>query len=536
MNNYGTGIVEKTIRNLNVRVDGRNATFSAEVPEEIVHEDSSPYEEEIIYTNPVDLLREGATPSFSLVRFAKVKNFIDGVYAVVEERVNEKGHSLSREDFLEGLEELVHGDTRAYVSAARSRETFNEPSMTIPQGFYDWNSQLTDAYRQIKILSASPGFFVGRENDSALNHEIMGQIHTAIERGELKTAYDAISGLYSRMTGKPEGKPCLFPSAELPDQEFFKELSSKTQTDLPEGLGKLLVQAVKEKRVSYIPDSESGLYRRQMHEITPLVLRDSEEFRKFLVNDKYGEILENEFISQWAGTRHTHVAHTSFDEIMCSVCDYGEPITITPELKVEPFATSYERMRDSLVFLEQTIRNSLPEVLDRKRLMNDGSRASLKIGEELEQMKLLLEGLSLVSKDSIHLQYQSENPKKSTGLALRWLNSLKYDPDLNRNTAIFVPIIRTSDGSRQVSYINAGFKTIGVNVSYKDKPSVGFDLPEGPHPSFEFESRKFRFPVLVHREVRVPYEKLINDKALRDMMSTSFTESELDALVEELEA
>jgi len=538
MQTYGTGVVEKEVKGLNVRIDGRNATLSAEVPREEIHKGyGSGRSEEVVYTNPIDLLQKGALPSFSLIRFAKVKNFIDGVYATVEERINERGHDLSRDDFLDKLERLVNGNAQKYISAARLRQTANEPAMTIPQGFYNWNPQLIDAYRQIKVLSRRPGFFVGREDDENLNQEIMKQVGGVIDRGEgLEETYNTILGLYSRMTGKSEGKSCLFPSAELPDQEFFKQLSFEMQSDLPEGLGKLLVEAVREGRVSYVPDADSGLYIRQMHEITPLVTRDSDEFRKFLVNDKYAEILDNEFISQWAGTRHTHVGHTSFEDMLIGACiDYNEPIVIRPNLSVEPFATSYGRMRASLDFLGETIRTTLPEVLDRERLMNNGGRADITIGEELEQMKLLLRGLELTSKDSIHLPYQDGDAKTAIDKASSWLSNAQNDIDLNRNTAIFVPIIRTTDGSRQISYIDAGFKTVDVDVSYRDKPSVEISGVERFFGGHEFESSRFRFPVLVHREVRVPYEKLINDRGLREMLNGSFTESELDSVVQKLE-
>lgn len=535
MQQYGIGIAEREIRGYKVKIDGRRATISAVVPKEEVHEDYG-RSEEVIYTNPVDLLQRGALPSFSLVRFAKVKNFIDGVYATVEEKVHERGHHLSREDFLENLERLVSGDAQRYISAARKRQTSNDPAMTIPQGFYDWSPQLTDAYRQIKVVSRRPGFFVGRDDDKDLNQKIMKQINGVIKRDEkLQRVYNTILGLYSKMTGKPEGKSCLFPSAELPDQEFFKQLSFEMQSDLPEGFGKLLVEAVKEGRVNFVPDVSSGLYIRQMHEITPLVLRDSEEFRKFLVNDKYAEILENEFISQWAGTRHTHVGHTSFGDMLigCNI-PYDEPIVIRPELKVEPFATSYQRMKASLEFLEETIRTTLPEVLDRKRLMNDGNRADLTIGEELGEMKLVLEGLGLISKDSIHLPYQNGNTQKAIDKASNWLGNLQNDADLNRNTAIFVPIIRTTDGSRQTSYITAGFKTIDVDVSYRDRPLVEIETRRFSG-EYEFEDSRFRFPVLVHREVRVPYEKLINDRGFKELLNSSFTETELDEVVTKLE-
>ena len=103
---YGTGVAERKIRSYEVRIDGRDATLSAEADKQ---DDSG---QSIIYTNPVDLIKNRATPSFSLVRFGKVKNFIDGVYASVEERIAQTGHRLSRDDFLEKLEKMVFGDIK----------------------------------------------------------------------------------------------------------------------------------------------------------------------------------------------------------------------------------------------------------------------------------------------------------------------------------------------------------------------------------------------------------------------------------------
>jgi len=534
---YGTGILDRKIRDLNIKIDGRNATLSADVPKTETHEDYGKTEE-VVYTNPVDLLKQGVLPSFSLVRFGKVKNFVDGVYAVVEERISEQGHKLSREQFLEGLEKVVSENAQKYISIIRTKRTSDEPEITIPQGFYDWSPQLREVYKQIKILAREPGFLVGSEDNERLNGKIMRDINQGIEGSDaLLNSYNAILEVYSRMTGKPENKVALFPSAELPDQKFFKKLSFELQSDLPQGLGKLLIKAVRQGEVNFVPKADSGLYVRQMFEIIPLVLRDSPEFKKFLVNDKYQEILENEFISQWAGTRHTHVGHTNFGEMLIgSSMPYNEPISIYPELKLEPFATSYERMRESLAFLEETIREYLPEVLDRRRLMNDGSRTEISIGKEFEEMKPLLRGLELISKDSIHLPYKDERAQEAQKKALTWIKDAQNDKDLNRNMAIFVPIIRTTDGSRQISYINAGFKTIDVDVSYHDKPKIEID---GSEERFglrhKFTSKRHHFPVLVHREVRVPYRKLINDRKLRDMLKGSFTELELDDIVQKLE-
>lgn len=518
MPSYGTGILERKIEGYDVEIDGSNSTLSASVPEKIYPINEI---EEIIYTNPVDLLRMGAKPSFSVIRFAKVKNFIDGIYATIEERINEKGHKLSRSDFLNRLRLLTDGKPKEYISSAIERRS-NEPE-TIIQGFYDWNDELRIAYRQIKSLS--------KNLDSKSLNNLIDIIR---DNPELKEAYEGISTVYAKMTGKPKNEYSLFSPAEIPDQELFKKISEETQGDISEGLGKALVQAIKSRRIDFTPEEDSGLYIRQMNEIVPLILRETPEFKRFIIDEEYEKILEDEFISQWAGTRHTHIGHTDFGEMLYGSSIIPErPLIIKPDLPIEPFASSYQRMRENIEFLERTITKHIPEVLDKKRLMNDSSRAKIPIGEELNDMKLILEGLELISMDSIHLPYKRSNPEEAISKASDWLKNIEKDPDLNRNTAIFVPIIRTTDGSRQISYINAGFKPVEVTASYEKKPSIKVNREESWN--HEFEEKYFILPYLVHRETRIPHDKLINDSSLRELLNGTFTEAELDAVIRDLE-
>jgi hypothetical protein len=536
----GTGIQERKIREHSVLVNGNKANISAEVPEQQDREYS--FDEEKIYTNPSQLLKQDRViPSFSLIRFSKVKNFIEGVYAAVEERVMEKGLGLSRTELLKSLETRVDNEAREYVRYAIDGETRGEPSMSIVQGFYDWSRDLRKAYRQIKILARVPGFFFDRENDADFNKKLLGNLKQAIYDSGQGNRYDSLLEFYSKMTNKNKEKQCLFPSAQLPDQEYFKVHSFEREgDDLPEGLGKVLVQAIKDGKINFIPDDNSGLYIWQMNEIIPLVRKDTPEFSKFLVNKKYSEILENEFISQWAGTRHTHVGHSDFDDVMMASIDFRQesPIAIQPKLEVEPFSSSYMKMLKSLGFLEDVIERYMPEVLERKRLISEGKRSSGSIRDEFVDMRKLLGGLAMISEDSIHLKYDADGlyPREGREMAREWLSNISLDEDINRNNAIFVPIIRTADGRRQVCYINAGFKLIDVETRYKNFPIVSVNGNPYFSGGIEFMPQNLKIPVLVHREVRVPYEKLINDRKLREMLKSEFSEKELDETIKEIEA
>jgi len=110
---------------------------------------------------------------------------------------------------------------------------------------------------------------------------------------------------------------------------------------------------------------------------------------------------------------------------------------------------------------------------------------------------------------------------------------LRGNPTLNRNSAIYVPITRTSDGSREIGYINAGFRLIDLKTNYKDKPRVNSERSFFAFP--EFEESDYVIPTLVHKEVRIPINSGFNSSVLRDRLGSRFSMSDLDNLVSELE-
>jgi len=536
MGGRGTGIETKKVREYNVEIDGRDATFDANIPDEkTTHEDDV-----IIYTNPAHMLKkhksDNILPSLSLIRFAKIKNFIDGVYAKVEENVMKGGHEHSRTDFLLELEnKLEDGLAKDYIRFARLvgegkidaksqyiKDYFDEPEF-LPQGFYLWNEPLSNAYGQIKALSKLPEELEKQKR----------KISAAIKSDDdLKSKHDLINSLYQMMTNEQEKNGSLFPPAKMPDQKFFVDHSIETQSDIPEGLGKALVKAIKDGLVKFTPDKKSGLYIYQMHELTPLISRDSYEFEKYHPNKNYKSTMENEFISQWAATRHTHVAHFDHSSMVfgCSIKYRPEVITIKPEFYAEPFPTIYERMRNSLEFLEKTIISAFSnDILDEKRVMHDGSRSEKTIGEEFENTYKLLDGLRMLSLDSLHIPYEYDKKgEEAIKTALSWFKNAYKDPDLDRNVAIFVPIIRETSGEKQIAYIDAGYRLLDLDIKYDKEPKVEIS----PWVSHKFEEQDVQLPALVHKEVRIPYKKMINDKKLREVLSKKeISKAELDTIL-----
>ncbi len=547
---YGSGIVIRNIAGHKIGIDGNKATIWADVPEKA----NQITENERIYRNPASLFSRSSNilTSFSLVRFGKVKPFIDGVYSVVEEQVAKEAGSFSRPELLRNLERQVRDEeARLYISVARAigNESVTESDslrsalslfekelgISLPQGLCDWSPELRTAFRQIKATGTRPGFFFGRENDEEFNRTIRSHIDQALcQNPELDILYRNIVDIYAKMTNPPTETSALFPSALLPDQEFFKKLSSKTKSDLEEGLGKLLVQGMKDGKIEFSLKPNSGLYDWQMQELIPLILRKEREFEKFLPGNNYSKLMENEFISQWAATRHTHVAHTDYRDMLigCALAPERK-ITITPELYAEPFVTGYERMAETLSFLRRTVVSFFgDEFLNKRRLLQGGERSRLNLGEEFSKLENILLGLSLNSKDSIHQPYEYGPEQEGyRNVANVWLNNISTDPDLNRDTAIFVPIIRETSGERYISYVVPGFRLVDLNVGYDAKPRIGTGED---YVNYEFESANYRLPVLVHKEVRIPKDRLINDRLLRERLPKVLNISELDEILRKI--
>ncbi len=572
--NHGTGTLVIEQDGTRVQVDGRNSTINAEVPrntEDFTLTDN-------LYGNPVKLMddakqqNEQVLPSFDLIRFQKVKPFIDGVYAVVEQDyIGSQGTDISRLDVLSRLSKdlqgnpsgKVHDEALAYVATAssftnqsirtsriiaglvkRNRKMFDQTSyLSLPLGFYDWTPQLQNLYRQIKFLSQPPHFYAN-SNDENFDADVMDILRKGVRgNSELAALFDRVIGAYDELTNKGENDNSLFPSAIIPDQNLFVAESIETQSDLEEGLGKVLVRAIRERKIDFTPKEDSGLYIRQMWELVPLVLRDTPEFQKYIPDKRYIKMLEESFIAQWVATRNTHVGHTDFGMSIGAAMPHRQPIVIRPELQVEPFAESYRRMQASLTFLRDSVGALVSRgVFDTSRLLYDGSRGTRSIGEEFESLHDLLYGLELLSMDGIHQPYSNGNAAKIK-VAQKWLSSLREDPDINRDSRLIVPIIRTTGGDRYIVYVIPGFKPVKVELSYGEKPKVDIKDTESRRgygffdtPDIKFDSSEYLLPALQYQEMRIPLGKLMTSASLRQRLGkTLIPQNELKRFKQEME-
>ena len=313
-------------------------------------------------------------------------------------------------------------------------------------------------------------------------------------------------------------RPLLALKNDKAQEKLFKEISLEAQSDIPTNLGNALVEALRNGRIYLTPNKDSGLYTRQMHEVSSLVTQSSPEFDKFKPNETYYKILEREFISNWVTTHHTHIGHMGhIDFNIVTAEDIKSSIIIKPQLSIEPFPTVYERMADNLVFLNNTLTSAFGEqFINKQRLDCNGRGVGTSIGEELCNLQSILRGLSYLSKDSIHMPYQcNTTAQESLNDAINWLKNISEDYDLEREAPIFTPIINGTYGSQYISYIIPGFTLAPISIFYSSPPNVSLK----PYTrDYEFGSSSYLLPRLVHKEVRVSKDKLLNDRILKESL------------------
>lgn len=538
----GTGIQERVYAShgstINYTLDGRDATISASHDKD--------YSKPKIYPNPVDLIQEhhNVLPSGDIVRFQKAKHVIDGIYAQAEVAVHTGDlSSLSKDDFLQKLYGKVlsyresHGTDIAdraaiYLATALGLRGIKVPVpsellykvdhavsafgmdelASKPLGFYAWSGTPsgTQIYQSLKYLQNSSLDNALRMGVPTNEQALVYQQLRALVRDDptLEAMYGSLLRFDSAMTNPPMQDPSLFPPSIIPDQELFMEL--QRQGGASKDLGTILAGALKSGAISFKPNETSGLYTRQMWEVECWINRDqAPEWAKYIPDKEYEKLLEERFISQWVGTRETHIGRTR--HMLIGAALHREVIIkvpVVPELDVEPMATTYARMVESLDFMEASLSQILGDkFLERAyRLREDGSRSDVPIAHDVHDLKRLLRGLEALSKEGIHVPFQNGS-RSDMQYAKHWLENLADDPDVNRDSRIIVPIIGHPSGMAWINYAITGYQPFTLDVKYQRSPEVSKVSPSGVSVEFHFPKEGIVLPTLKHVELIIPVSK-----------------------------
>jgi hypothetical protein len=280
-----------------------------------------------------------------------------------------------------------------------------------------------------------------------------------------------------------------FPASESAENRMMRRLLCGGTLAKGETLIDGLIRKIQLGELDLAPRADSGFYDQQLYALETLLVPDrASESEHLLLTRAYKEKLVETFKSLLIQTRETHVKQLGIVNATASSVQL-EPIeyTVYPKLVVEPFPTFYLRTARAYRFLEGVLNAALgPEFLQgTSRLLEDGSRSQLTLGEELAGKQLLLYGLHAVSADSIGMA-----PELAADEALRfpvdqareaaraWLPSVAGDPDIARDPRVSLPVALETDPQTNIDYAIywavVGVKVIHIHASYPEshRPEV----------------------------------------------------------------
>lgn len=438
-------------------------------------------------------------PSVSLIA-AKGKKLDDGLYAAVE-LAAEKGEVspyLAKRQFLEGLLTalsqakmrtpfgervarlavsrvvgalMAGGATPKPLPARFDREEAGSFSRK-PVGFYTWSPALESIYRR----------------DTALQHrfrleqpEEVGAmaliVRTILGDRQLKGQYTALNWLYSKLTNpltslsaeevlqgaggagdlqnatedsgvakvigeRLEGFKSQVPGVNAAGFAIFQPSEARENAAVYEGGMDAFIAGVRSGKISLKPTENSGWYDYQQYALEPLLTPDkTPEARKMELGEKYRKLLESAFQSMAAQVRETHVKQL---EMMKGAAPVS-PVTITPDLAVEPLPTVYERMREAYTFVMSV--TSDRGLSRRVHALDEGAKPRPEtLDHELWDHESLVRGLGFLACRDLGLEPSARASNLQTGprplmdKAEAWLSKWWEDPDLARDVRMMIQV------------------------------------------------------------------------------------------------
>ena len=279
----------------------------------------------------------------------------------------------------------------------------------------------------------------------------------------------------------------FLPASDSPETRLMRDLLCR-EGPPPEGdLLDHLISQIQSGDLDLTPTEDSGWYDYQLYALETLLVPDrAAESEHLLLTREYKEKLVETFRSIVTQTRETHVRQL---EIVNAVGLSAEveptEFDIYPKLPVEPFPTFYLRTARAYRFVSALLELVMgSEFLDTAaRVLEDGSRHSVTLSEELNDKTLLLYGLHVRAADSIGmapelsdeelLEYPADAARER---AATWLAEWRDDRDVNVDPRVMVPVaIDSNDAEDMVTYwAVVGVRVLRVHASFPEsrRPEV----------------------------------------------------------------
>jgi hypothetical protein len=285
-----------------------------------------------------------------------------------------------------------------------------------------------------------------------------------------------------------------FPTSESAENRMMRRLLCGGDLGEGETLLDGLIRKIQTGELDLTPRADSGFYDQQLYALeTLLVPEKASESQHLLLTRAYKEKLVETFKSLLIQTRETHVKQLGLVDSSDAADVQLEPVrffTVYPKLPVEPFATFFLRSARAYRFVEGVLSSVLgPDFLQSTaRVLEDGSRSTLTLGQELAAKQRILYGLHALSADSIGMAAELATDELSAfpldaarAAAVDWLANLANDPDVARDPRVSLPVaIETVENVDYAIYwAVVGVKVLHLQASFADSARPEIVSPGG---------------------------------------------------------
>ena len=473
---------------------------------------------------PQKSLTSGGDYASAAMLIQKGKQFDDGLYAAVELALqNGLGPTTGKKDWLPRLEEAVKADAGGvslatlYAATELSGNSAKTPTEIInlkkdalakfradekrskPIGFYTWSKDLQEIFQQDRMLQTGI-----ESKQHAVGIIAVGKALAADKSA--RESYEKTLRLNERLTNKltgpgyrivlesldagktPEFKPfeevAFLPASRSHETDLVMKLYGNSPIPADFDLMKEVITRLKDGRLSFQPKGDSGWYDHQLWSLESLVRFDkSVEAGKIRPNDQYRKHLEDLFKGTYALMRETHIKQLALPAPASEAAPpmvEREKVYVAPDPHVELLPTMYLRRAASYRFVRGVLIDILGEenvALLRRQTAN--GPVEMNLLQELDQLAGLFGGAyftacretGLPEEAATEIGNGKSADEQSQGF-LRWVASLRSDPDLAPDTRMMAPVFYDQQRKKTKVWVMIGWEEASSLVTYAQHPTV----------------------------------------------------------------
>jgi hypothetical protein len=376
-----------------------------------------------------------------------------------------------------------------------------------PIGFYPWSKQLENIFQQDRMLQ-SP--LEAQSHSAGINAIAKALAANA----EARKSYEQILRVNERLTnplkgsgyrvllagldaGKlpdldPTDTVSFFPPSRSPEADLIMKLYGNSP--IPEGFELMteLITRLKNGKLSFQPQADSGWYDHQLWSLEPLVtFKTSPESKQLKPNEEYLKHLEELFKGTYALMRETHIKQlerpSPASEAAGPPVKEREKVFISPDPHVELLPTMYLRRAQSYRFVREVLEETFgKEELTKIYRLTANGPVDTNLADELDLMERLFSGAYIVACREIGM---TEELPKDLGAGqsaddqaktfLRWVASLSSDPDLAPDSRMMVPVFFDLQRQKTKVWVMLGWEQANCTLGYVNNPGIKIIGPDG---------------------------------------------------------